>query len=165
MSIWWDYFWPVVAAGLVIGVAAGLIAFRRSKPLPIAVVAAALSIGAAALWHGPLGAADTLAASIERDARATLIYYEMNAVQARLQRKPMTRRLSLKGPADDFQRGELVRVMNTLPGVSGATWSDSERGLPLILESALSALAGFLLGLMLAYLVELRRRYNAQWKW
>jgi hypothetical protein len=29
----------------------------------------------------------------------------------------------------------------------------------------IASLLGFLLGLLLAYLVELRRRYNAQWNW
>ena len=36
---------------------------------------------------------------------------------------------------------------------------------PLIVEAAAVALLGFLFGLLLAYLVELRRRYNAQWTW
>lgn len=165
MNAWWSYFWPVIAAGLLIGVIVGLVAFRRSKPLlPIAAGAAA-TLAAAALWHGPLGAADALATRIEKDVRATLVYYEMTAVEGRLQRGPLSRTLALKGPADDFQRGELVRVMVTIPGISGATWSESSRGLPLIVESALWALAGFLAGLTLAYVVELRRRYNAQWKW
>jgi hypothetical protein len=35
----------------------------------------------------------------------------------------------------------------------------------LILEGTAVAIVGFLLGLVLAYLVELRRRYNAQWNW
>jgi hypothetical protein len=38
-------------------------------------------------------------------------------------------------------------------------------GTPLIAEGGLIALLGFLVGLLLAYLVELRRRYNAQWSW
>jgi hypothetical protein len=36
---------------------------------------------------------------------------------------------------------------------------------PLIAEGAAVAVLGFLLGLLLAYLVELRRRYNAQYNW
>jgi hypothetical protein len=55
--------------------------------------------------------------------------------------------------------------MSTLPGVGRATWSPQDRALPLIAEAALTALVGYLLGLLLAYLVALRRRYNAQWKW
>jgi hypothetical protein len=86
-------------------------------------------------------------------------------VQARLHRAPLTRQLLLSGQVDDFQRSELTRLMSDVPGVGRASWSPSERGLPLLAEGALSALASFLFGLLLAYLVELRRRHNAQWKW
>jgi hypothetical protein len=73
--------------------------------------------------------------------------------------------LVLSGPADDFQQRELVRTMETLPGVSSATWSAGSGGTPLIAEGAGTSVLGFLIGLVLAYLVELRRRYNAQWNW
>jgi hypothetical protein len=55
--------------------------------------------------------------------------------------------------------------MDELPGVSSTTWSSDGGGVPLIVEGAGVSLLGFLLGLLLAYLVELRRRYNAQWNW
>jgi hypothetical protein len=86
-------------------------------------------------------------------------------VTARLVRRPLSRDLRLEGPADDFQRSELVRLFGQLPGVNGVSWSGRRAGLPLFLECALMAIAGFLLGTVLAYLVELRRRHNAQWKW
>jgi hypothetical protein len=70
----------------------------------------------------------------------------------------------LSGPSDDFQRGEAARLLDQIPGVSNAAWKRSS-GLPLIVEGAIAALVGFLLGLVLAYLVELRRRHNAQWNW
>jgi ABC-type lipoprotein release transport system permease subunit len=35
----------------------------------------------------------------------------------------------------------------------------------MIAESAAAAVLGFLLGLLLAYLIELHIRYNAQWDW
>ena len=89
----------------------------------------------------------------------------MNRVTARLHHGPLTRRLALSGTADDFQRSELVRIMGDLPGVSRANWSEARGGLPLIAEGSLVSLVGFLIGLLLAYLVELRRRYNSQWKW
>jgi hypothetical protein len=78
---------------------------------------------------------------------------------------PLTRRVSLSGPADDFQRSELVRLINQMPGVSDTSWSASGGGIPLIVQGLAIALLGFLSGLLLAYLVELRRRYNAQWNW
>ena len=89
----------------------------------------------------------------------------MRTVSARLHHRPLTRRLVLSGTADDFQRSELVRIMGDLPGVSRASWSDASGGLPLIAEGSLVSLVGFLIGLLLADLVELRRRYNSQWKW
>ena len=89
----------------------------------------------------------------------------MTKVTAHLHRGPLTRHLVLSGPADDLQTSELVRTMDTLPGVSRAQWGASPAGLPLIVEGLAVALLGFLLGLLLAYLVELRRRYNAQWNW
>jgi len=76
----------------------------------------------------------------------------------------LSRRLILSGPADDFQRDQLVKIMSQVPGVSRASWSPSG-GLPLIAEALFAAIAGFLAGLLLAYGIELRRRYNAQWKW
>jgi hypothetical protein len=48
--------------------------------------------------------------------------------------------------------------------VESTSWSGGT-GVPLILEGALDAVLGFLLGLLVAYLRELRRRYNANWNW
>jgi hypothetical protein len=70
----------------------------------------------------------------------------------------------LLGPADEFQRAEAARLLSQIPGVSDADWTESA-GIPLIVEGAAAALVGFLLGLLLAYLVELRRRHNSQWNW
>jgi hypothetical protein len=164
MNVLWSYFWPVFAAGLIIGAIAGSPAFRRKRNLSL-LAGAALAIAAAALWHGPLGAADRFATRVERGAHQALEYYEMTAVTARLQRNPLSRQLILVGPADDFQHSELVRVLDQLPGVSSVSWSSGRSGLPLIAEGMLLAVFGFLIGLALAYLVELRRRYNAQWTW
>ena len=55
--------------------------------------------------------------------------------------------------------------MSQLPGVSRAQWTPSPVGPPLLLEGSAVSVLGFLFGLLLAYLVELHRRYNAQWKW
>ena len=164
MNALWSYFWPLFAAGLVIGAITGVVTFRGRRQARGLIVGAALTLAAAAWWHGPLGAASSFTAQVERGARQTLVYYDMTRVQARLHRGPLSRQVQLAGPADDFQRSELVRIIGEIPGVSRASWSAS-RGLPLIVEGLASALAGFALGLVLAYLVELRRRHNAQWKW
>jgi hypothetical protein len=166
MNALWTYFWPEFAAGLLIGGVAGSIAFRRKAKRDLALAAGLLaSLALAALWHGPLGAADRFSAQVERTARKTLDYYEMTRVTARLHHGPLTRRLILSGPADDFQSSELVRLMSQLPGVSRAQWSAANAGPPLILEGMGGGVLGFLFGLLLAYLGELRRRYNAQWTW
>jgi hypothetical protein len=82
----------------------------------------AATLVASALWHGPLGAADRFATHADKIARATLDYYEMPAVSARIERTPMTRRIILSGPADPFQRSELVRIMGQVPGVNDVRW-------------------------------------------
>ena len=163
MNVLWSYFWPSFAIGLALGLVGGLVAMLRRRPW-IAIAAAAVSLGGAALWHGPLGGADRFSARVERGVASTLTYYEMTQVQAHLQHGPLTRVVVMRGPADDFQRSELDRLMSQVPGVSGASWSQP-RALPLIGQGLLVAAAGFLLGLLLAYLIELRRRYNAEWTW
>ena len=163
MNSFWSYFWPVLATGFALGAIFGTIAFRKRRRSLFAI-GAALSLAVAGLWHGPLGAADRFMTKVEGVAEFVLADWEMSQVRAQLHHGPLTRRLMLSGPADDFQRGELVRMMSTIPGVSSATWSD-EGGLPLLAESAGASVLGFLIGLLLAYVIELRRRYNAQWRW
>jgi hypothetical protein len=169
MSASWTYFWPPFAAALVVGLVAGLTAFRLRRTLKQrygALAAGVLaSVALAMLWHGPLGAANRFTAEVERTARAALVYNEIPQVRGHLHRRPLTRRMILSGPADDFQRSELVRIMGELPGVSSAQWNAEPGGPPLIVEGAVVAVVGFLFGLLVAYLIELRRRYNAQWNW
>ena len=185
MNPLWSYLWPLLAAGLFIGALAGSIAFRRTgaqtdggpaddrptdkrprRKLWIALAAGAVaSLAATGLWYGPMGASALFTSRVERAARITLDNYEMPRIASHLYRTPLSRRLILSGEADDFQRSELARILGTIPGIREVRWSSKGGGLPLIAESALVALLGFLLGLLLAYLFELRRRYNAQWNW
>ncbi len=163
MSPLWAYFWPVFAFGLILGGGFGS-AWLRRKRVALLLAGILLAAGGAALWHGPAGAADRFAGAVEKSTRQTLDAWEMGQVQAHLHHGPLTRRLDLSGTADDFQRGELVQIMGDVPGVSSASWSGSA-GIPLIVEALLVSALGFVVGLILAYVVELRRRYNAQWKW
>ena len=175
MNAFWSFFWPLVSVGMLTGVTMGLIGFRRRPGMLLAdylrrrmryPLAGALGcVVAALLWTGPLGAADRLVAAVDKSVRDDLVYYEMTPVQAHLHRGPLTRRLALSGPADDFQREQLALVLSDLPGVSSAVWGDGSGGLPLVVEAAIAALLGFAIGLLPAYGVELRRRYNAQWSW
>lgn len=165
MNIFWSYFWPPLGAGILAGIVAGAIAFRSSRiRISALAIGALFAIALAALWHGPLGAADRYASEVERSVRETIIYWDIPQVSGHLDHAPLTRTVHLSGPADDFQRSELVRIIGEVPGVERATWSNGG-GVPLIVEGAAAAILGFLLGLLVAYLRELRRRYNAQWNW
>ena len=164
MNTFWEYFWPLVSIGFACGAIGGIIAWRRKRPYLLGTIALLVAMAGGGLWHGPLGGAERLAGAVENMSRAVLVNWEMPQVQARLQREPLSRQLLLSGAADDFQRTELVRMMSNVDGVSDATWS-AGNGVPLIVEAAGATLLGFLVGLLLAYVVELRRRHNAQWKW
>jgi len=91
---------------------------RRS----IVLIGVAAVLAETAIWHGPLGAGDRMAARAEIIARRTLDYYELPMIQAHMQRAPLARRMILSGPADDFQRSELVRIMDDIPGVVDVRW-------------------------------------------
>ena len=86
------------------------------------LVGLAATVGLTALWHGPLGAGERLARHVESQARRTLDYYELPMIQAKLQRAPLARRLVLSGPADEFQRTELIRILDETPGVVDVRW-------------------------------------------
>jgi hypothetical protein len=184
MNAWWGYFLPAFCAGLVFGGIAGAGAFRvkivrpkdrpaepdlvnqpRQRRLAFLIAGAALSIVAAATWHGPLGAADRFTTKIEQSAREVLAAnYAPKGVNVQIHHGPLTRQLILSGPSNDFQQAEAARLLEQIPGVGDATWTRSA-GIPLVIEGAIAALLGFLFGLLLAYLAELRRRYNSQWTW
>lgn len=165
MNAFWTYFWPPLGAGLVVGVIAGDFAFRgrwnRTLCLALGFV---VTILLAAAWHGPLGGANEFSTSVEHTIRQALIYNEIPEVSAHLHRDPLSRRVLLSGPADDFQRSELIKLMNEVPGVESASWSGG-RGVPLVVEGGVASVLGFLFGLLVAYLRDKRRRYNAQWNW
>jgi hypothetical protein len=86
------------------------------------LIGAGLTLVVTELYHGPFGAADELEGRIESQARRVLDVNEMTQVQAQLADRPLRRTLVLSGPADDFQRSELIRVLSTLPGVGGVKW-------------------------------------------
>ena len=179
MNLFWDVYWQLLTAAVVVGVVAGSVGFRATAARPPQTRAlrrwAALTIAAGAililalgaLWHGPGGAAERLANTVDRTSRKVLDDWEMTQVQGHIERGPIERTLVLSGPADDFQRSELVRIMDDVPGVGSVRWTDMQLSfaLPLFAEAELAGLICFGLGLLLAYLLELRRRYRAQWSW
>jgi len=177
MNLLWDLYWPAITAAVVIGVIAGRLAYRlpeggdstayrRKRVLTLAVAGGSILL-VSWVWHGPAGVGDRFVSTVERQTRQVLVDYEMEPVQAAVVRNPIKRSVVLSGPADDFQRSELVRILNYVPGVAEVHWTETRGAfaLPLLAEVELAALISFGLGLLLAYLLELRRRYNAQWSW
>lgn len=163
------YLWPSVVFGAVMGAVSMTIVYRR-RPGRIARwiildAAVAMAVLGSLVWSGPLGGGRRFINQVEHTVRLVLDAYEMNQITGRLGRAPLNRQVILEGPADDFQRSELVQIMANVPGVRRASWGYSGGALPIIVEGALAAVGGFLLGLVLAYLLEWHRRYNAQWNW
>ncbi len=168
MNLLWDLYWPVIVAAAVAGVIAGAFGFRRQKRGRLALAGGiAATLLAGWIWHDALGTGDRFAGSVERRTRQVLVDFEMAPVRAVVDRAPLSRTLILSGPADAFQRSELVRILNQVPGVAKVRWADSPKRftLPMLAEVELAALLSFGLGLVLAYLLELRRRSRAQWSW
>lgn len=93
--------------------------------LSILALGIAAVIGITWVWHGPLGAGDRFAMRVDGRARTMLDHYEMVHVRAQMERKPLSRRVILSGPADDFQRREIKRMVEAMQGVGAATWSPS----------------------------------------
>ena len=85
-----------------------------------------LGVAATILWaelyHGALGGAERFESAVEGRTRRILDAYELPNIQARLDEKPLQRRLILLGPADDFQRRALVDVLGRTPGVDEVRW-------------------------------------------
>ena len=172
MLLLWDLYWPALVVALVIGVVTGVIAYRkrgRRRYLLVHAAGIAAVLAATALWHGPIGTAEQFRSGVETTVHDTLDYYEMTQVRAGLESDPLGRTLQLSGQADAFQRSELIRILGYAPGVAGVRWQDTGQGsshpLPLLAEVELWSLVAFGLGLLLAYLIELRRRARAEWRW
>ena len=174
MNPLWNYLWPVFSLGLSSSgvsvrlpsrlVLEGEALRPGSAQRRVAFAAGAVLSIAGCLWQGR-SAAPIASRRPLNGAFTTSVDNEMTRVTAKLHHDPLTRDVLLSGPADDFQRSELVRLIDRIPGVGSARWSADGGGLPLIVEGCVISLLGFLLGLLLAYLVELRRRYNSQWNW
>ena len=130
---------------------------KRNPALALGVFA---TLAAAALWHGPGGAAGRFTATAERTMRLTLDHYEMPGIAVTLEKGPLVRTLRFDGQVDDFQRGEILRIGREVPGVADTVWAGrpAPRALPLLAEVMLMALAGFAVGAVLAYIAALRRR-------
>ena len=128
------------------------------------LIGVAATLAAGALWHGPLGAGARLAAEIEARSNQLMVDWDVPQIKAKVANRPLSRHVLLTGPADDFQRREIKRLGAMLPGGAKYSFVDERASnpLPLVVEAELLALLGFALGLIIAYLGELRRRSH-QW--
>ena len=124
---------------------------------------AMLTLAVTAIVAGPIGGNRAIATAIQTYARQQLDHDEMSAITAIITDAPLRRRLYLAGPADDFQRTEIVRRMEQMPGVDEARWNHRQPffPLPMMVEAMLMALAAYAAGAILSYLVALRRRARA----
>lgn len=139
--------------------------------MPTAVkllIGLALSLAAAWIAHGPLGGGERLVDRLERDARAGIAKSELPGIQVRLDRRPLTRRATLSGSANDLQREGLgsqlgvIDYVRAVEGIGEVRWADEpppgRRTVPLLLETFFLALLAYLLGLGLGWLLWGRRR-------
>jgi hypothetical protein len=188
MSVVWHIYWPLLVAALLGGIVVGRMAFRlprMSDDAPADVSAALrnrykrkrnktlwLGLGgllaAVALWHGPLGGGERFARLIEGAVAAELEWLEMPEISGKLERGPLSRRLVLAGPANDFQQEGFFRALKPTKGISGIRWADQRAPgfeLPLLAEVTILSLIAFVMGLFFSFIVEIRRRVNAEWSW
>lgn len=125
------------------------------------LIGTAASLACTALWHSVGGAGERLATTLDRQQRIMLDDYEMQVIDGRAQRDPIARRIVMKGPANDFQRAELVRYSERLPGVGEARWNRAKTQfsypLPSLVEGIFLALSAFVAGLLVAYAAFVRR--------
>lgn len=141
--------------------------------LRIALIGVAATIAAAGVWHGPLGAGERFAATVDQRAERTIRFNDVPEAngqpifKAAMQRQPLTRRVLIQGQPDSFQRAELARILNDIYGILDASWVDRNGEfqpalflMPLAIEAQLLGLVSFALGMIIAYLLELRRRAN-----
>lgn len=139
----------------------------------IFLVGIAATLAFSALWHGPLGAGERFAVTVDQRAERTIRFNDVPEVngqpvfKAKMQRAPLTRRVLIEGNPDNFQRSELARILNDIWGILDASWVDAKGRfqpttflLPLAVEAQLLGLVSFALGMIIAYLLELRRRAN-----
>ena len=80
--------------------------------------------------HDPLGNGEALVQRLEGEARAAVVESEVPGIDVRLGRDPLSRRATLSGPANDYQRegmGEYPGLndrVGAIEGISGIVWEN-----------------------------------------
>ena len=123
-------------------------------------LAAVLTMGW--IYHGPLGNGAAYVDGLEAGARRAVASTGLPGISVTLGHDPLSRRATLSGPANDFQRegqGELKGLndlVGEIEGVSGVHWADEgggAGGIPLLVETLLSLLLPYLVGIGFGWLV------------
>lgn len=115
------------------------------------------------LWHGPLGNGARFAGAIQAEAQRQVAETGLTEIKVTLGREPLSRRATLSGNADPFQREGmgsqpgLADIVRAIDGVSGVQWDDDPRTqggfvLPLLAELLILLTLSYLVGLGLAWL-------------
>ena len=132
---------------------------KRMKRNPALALGLLATLAAAAMWHGPGGAAARFTSTAERTMRITLDHYEMPGVAVKLQRDPLTRIVFRRsGRCLPAQRNPPHRPRSAGYRRHRLGRPPGPRALPLLAEVMLMALACFAIGAVLAYIAALRRR-------
>ena len=77
--------------------------------------------------HGPMGAGTRLVDGLERQVDAVVDRQGVPGVAASLGRDPLSRHVSLAGPADDFQRRGFSDLVRPVEGIAGVRWLSQPR--------------------------------------
>jgi hypothetical protein len=120
------------------------------------------------IWHGPVGTGERHINGIESEVKRVVAESEVPGVTVELKRNPLQRVATLAGPADEFQRrGQgslkgLTQRVDDVEGVAAVQWEDEAPSqafvLPLLAESLLPIIGGYLLGIALGWRIWGRRR-------
>lgn len=82
------------------------------------------------IHHGPLGNGEALINRLESEAQRAVAQAQVPGVTVTLGRDPLSRKATLAGPANDFQRegqGELPGlndIVENIDGVSSVDWAN-----------------------------------------
>lgn len=122
------------------------------------------------IHFGPLGHGEAYVNALEQRARAVVAETGVPGISVSLGHDPLTRRATLSGTANAFQRegqGELKGLndlVREIEGVSGVRWADEAEGgfvLPLLAEFWIWILIAYLAGLGLGWLIFRRREKDS----
>ncbi len=84
----------------------------------------AATLASAWLFHGPAGYGERVLAGLEAQVRPLVARQEVRSVTAAFPRDPMSRALTFRGAANDFQRERFVELVQeaNIRGVRSIGW-------------------------------------------